>query len=104
MPSWQDTKDVGYELWQGTERLGQEIEINYPLLRDWNQRKFLGKQFRELGKTGSGVFRSNDNLRQFRMDVSSLNGNHKSYKLQIHLELFDHKDEVSVINHIIIGG
>ena len=67
--------------------------------------KFLGKQYREMGEPGSGVFRSNDNLRQFRMDVSSLEGkNHKPYAPHVHLEIFKpKKDRALVDNHILIG-
>jgi hypothetical protein len=38
--------------------------------------KWLGKGYRELGKPGSGVFRSADGLRQFKMTPSDLLGTH----------------------------
>ena len=65
--------------------------------------KFLGKKYRELGRAGTGVFRSEDNLRQFRIDNNSLLGKHDPYLPHVHLEKFisGRKNPVT-INHIII--
>ena len=38
--------------------------------------RFLGRTHSEIGKSGSGVFRSSDGLRQFRIDANSIAGNH----------------------------
>ncbi len=38
--------------------------------------KFLGPGYKEIGKPGSGVFRSLDGTRQFRIDNNSISGNH----------------------------
>jgi len=38
--------------------------------------RWVGEGYAELGKPGSGVFRSADGLQQFRMDGNSLMGNH----------------------------
>ena len=66
--------------------------------------KFLGKQYREMGEPGSGVFRSNDNLRQFRRDKNSLLGKHDPHFPHVHLERFDQVGDFAVINnHILIG-
>lgn len=51
--------------------------------------QFLGPGYRELGDAGSGVFRSADDLRQFRMDPGSLSGSHAPGVPHVHLEIFD---------------
>ena len=56
--------------------------------------KFLGKGYSEMGKAGedgilrTGVFRSKDQLRQFRMDNNSLLGLHAPDAPHIHLECY----------------
>jgi RHS repeat-associated protein len=50
--------------------------------------RWLGSNYSELGKAGSGVFRSADGLRQFRMDASSISGQHAPGVPHVHLELF----------------
>ncbi|WP_049767093.1 hypothetical protein [Waddlia chondrophila] len=50
--------------------------------------KFLGSGYREMGQSGSGVFRSANGLRQFRMDKSSLLGSHNPYLPHVHFETF----------------
>ena len=47
---------------------------------DW-----VGPGFREIGTANSNVFRSADNLRQFRMDTSSVTGAHRPGR-HVHLE------------------
>jgi len=47
---------------------------------------FLGQGYREIGKPGSGVFRSADGTRQFRIDGNSLSGNHAPGISHGHLE------------------
>jgi hypothetical protein len=50
--------------------------------------RFLGKGYVEIGKAGSGVFRSTDGLRQFRIDSNSLAGSHSPGIPHGHLEIF----------------
>jgi len=49
---------------------------------------FVGSGYSEIGKPGSGVFRSSDGLRQFRMDANSLNGAHAPNVPHIHFETY----------------
>lgn len=49
---------------------------------------FLGEGYKEIGKAGSGVFRSLDGLRQFRIDKNSLLGNHEPGIPHGHLEVY----------------
>ena len=48
--------------------------------------RFLGPGYREMGGAGSGVFRSADGLRQFRIDLGSITGSHGSIGGHVHLE------------------
>lgn len=50
--------------------------------------KFLGPNYKEIGKPGSGVFRSADGTRQFRIDGSSLSGSHAPGMPHGHLETY----------------
>jgi RHS repeat-associated protein len=50
--------------------------------------KFLGTGYKELGKDGSGVFRSADGTRQFRIDSGSLSGSHAPGVPHGHFEVF----------------
>jgi RHS repeat-associated protein len=50
--------------------------------------KFLGQGYKEIGKPGSGVFRSADGTRQFRIDGNSLSGNHAPGIPHGHLETY----------------
>jgi len=50
--------------------------------------KFLGPGYKEIGKPGSGVFRSSDGTRQFRIDNSSLSGSHAPGVPHGHLETY----------------
>jgi hypothetical protein len=64
--------------------------------------EFLGGGYRELGRPGSGVFRSQDGLRQFRIDETSLAGTHRPWQPHVHLQIFPHptaRREI-VNNHI----
>jgi hypothetical protein len=63
--------------------------------------QFLGEGYTELGQPGSGVFRSADELRQFRIDPGSLLGEHGPGIPHFHLETFESGATVpSVNNHI----
>ena len=50
--------------------------------------KFVGPGYKEIGKPGSGVFRSADGTRQFRMDNNSISGNHAPNVPHVHLETY----------------
>lgn len=50
--------------------------------------RFLGPGYREIGKPGSGVFRSSDGLRQFRIDDGSLAGTHAPGVQHVHFEVY----------------
>ncbi len=63
--------------------------------------RWVGEGYVELGKPGSGVFRSADGLQQFRMDGNSLMGNHAPGVPHVHLETYAPGARVpSVNNHI----
>ena len=66
--------------------------------------KFLGQSYKELGKAGSGVFRSSDGTRQFRIDNNSLDGRHEATVPHAHLETFkaDSSRKAAANNHIIL--
>ena len=51
--------------------------------------RWLGDDYTELGSPGSGVYRSADGARQFRMDPGSLEGNHAPGVPHVHLEGFN---------------
>ena len=66
-------------------------------------RKWLGEGYREIGRPGSGVYRSADGLRQFRIDDNSLLGRHNPYKPHVHLEkVLDNGRTIIARNHILI--
>ena len=50
--------------------------------------QFVGKGYTEIGKPGSGVFRSADGTRQFRIDDNSIRGNHAPGVPHVHLETY----------------
>ncbi|MFC3188226.1 hypothetical protein ACFOD0_15260, partial [Shewanella intestini] len=63
--------------------------------------QFLGKNYTEIGKPGSGVFRSADGTKQFRMDNGSLSGSHAPNKPHVHLEIYKPgSNKPTVNNHI----
>lgn len=50
--------------------------------------KWVGEGYREIGQPGSGVFRSADGLRQFRMDNGSITGAHPPAPGHVHFEIY----------------
>jgi filamentous hemagglutinin len=50
--------------------------------------RFVGPGYREIGKPGSGVFRSADGLRRFRIDDGSLAGTHAPGVPHVHFEVY----------------
>ena len=64
--------------------------------------KFLGKEYKELGKPGIGIFRSSDGLRQFSIDSTSIAGKHSPDVPHFHLELFEKGIKEPIVNNHII--
>ena len=63
--------------------------------------KFLGPNYRELGKPGTGVFRSADSLRQFRIDNNSILGRHKPNIPHVHMEIYKPNARLPHVNNHI---
>ncbi len=63
--------------------------------------KYLGSGYKELGISGSGVYKSADNLRQFRIDTRSLMGQHSPYRCHVHYEMFNPEFAKSTNNHVL---
>lgn len=63
--------------------------------------QFLGGYYTEIGKPGSGVFRSADGARQFRMDSGSLSGSHAPNKPHVHLEMYKPDSTKPIVNNHI---
>ncbi|MGI8662555.1 MAG: polymorphic toxin-type HINT domain-containing protein [Acidimicrobiales bacterium] len=61
--------------------------------------EFVGPGYTELGRPGSGVFRSADELRQFRMDPRSLEGLHPPGGPHVHFEMFNLGDRLPFVNN-----
>lgn len=51
--------------------------------------RFVAPGYSEIGKPGSGVFRSADGTRQFRMDSNSLAGSHAPGEPHVHFETYE---------------
>ncbi|WP_059062468.1 hypothetical protein [Candidatus Protochlamydia naegleriophila] len=64
-------------------------------------KKFLGTDYKQLGKSNSGVFRSADGLRGFRIDNNSLLGLHDPNIPHFHLEVFKSGANKPYINNHI---
>lgn len=63
--------------------------------------KFLGPGYKQIGKPNSGVFRSADGTRQFRIDNGSLTGSHPPGVPHGHLEVYKPgAAKPTVSNHI----
>jgi len=64
--------------------------------------KFLGPNYQEIGGSGSGVFRSTDGTRQFRIDPESISGNHNPFEPHVHLEVLNPgATKPHINNHVI---
>jgi hypothetical protein len=67
--------------------------------------RFLGRDYTEIGKPGSCVFRSADGLRQFRMDKNSLLGAHPPGEPHVHFEIYTPGARIPLANnHVILEG
>ncbi|MEH2294027.1 polymorphic toxin-type HINT domain-containing protein [Nostoc sp.] len=61
---------------------------------------FLGPGYTEIGRPGSGVFRSKDGLRQFRIDSNSIQGLHNPNVPHVHFETFSPTNtRISITNN-----
>lgn len=63
---------------------------------------FLGKNYKELGRPGSGIFRSADGLRQFRIYSNSLAGKHNPRAPHAHLEAFKPNIKDPYVNNHVL--
>ena len=66
-------------------------------------KEWLGEGYKEIGQPNSGVYRSKDGLRQFRIDRNSIEGKHNPYESHVHLEKFDSMGNKISNSHIIFG-
>lgn len=64
--------------------------------------KLLGQGYKEVGKAGSGVSEKQvgNQTYRFRIDNSSLAGNHKPNVPHVHVEILDEARNILVNNHI----
>lgn len=64
--------------------------------------KLLGQGYKEVGKAGSGVFEKQvgNQTYRFRIDNSSLAGNHAPNVSHVHVEILDESSNILVNNHI----
>ncbi len=66
---------------------------------------WLGSEYREIGMAGSGVFRSADGLRQFRMTAGDILGLHGSIGPHFNFEWIDRATGAVIANlHVPITG
>ena len=68
--------------------------------------RHVGSDYSEIGKKGSGVYRSNianknGTFNQFRMDNNSLNGSHQPNVPHVHLEIINPSKSKPIINNHI---
>ncbi|AKT43566.1 SpvB/TcaC N-terminal domain-containing protein [Chondromyces crocatus] len=63
--------------------------------------RWVGKGYKEIGVPGSGVFRSADGTRQFRIDPTSVAGTHDPWVKHIHLEVLDKNGRKAATNNHI---
>lgn len=61
--------------------------------------KWLGSGYKEIGQSGSGVFRSADGIRQFRMDNNSLLGLHEPGVPHVHFEIYAPNGRRPIVNN-----
>ncbi|MDF7675803.1 VENN motif pre-toxin domain-containing protein, partial [Neisseriaceae bacterium ESL0693] len=67
--------------------------------------KFLGTNYKEIGKPGSGVYRSADGTREFRIDRGSLSGSHSPHVPHVHFSVINTETgKVISNNHVPIKG
>ncbi|MGH8009757.1 MAG: polymorphic toxin-type HINT domain-containing protein, partial [Candidatus Binatia bacterium] len=75
-----------------THNLSQDEALNAGIRR-------LGDGYSEIGKPGSGVFRSGDGLRQFRMDSGSITGGHAPQPGHVHFEIYGPGGRTPIVNN-----
>jgi RHS repeat-associated protein len=63
--------------------------------------RWVGSGYTEIGKPGSGVFRSADATRQFRIDNGSITGAHSPGVPHVHLETIAPGSKVPIVNNQI---
>jgi filamentous hemagglutinin len=62
---------------------------------------FLGEGYKEIGKLNSGVFRSADGTRQFRIDRGSISGWHAPNVPHGHLQIYPPNGKDFIVNNHI---
>jgi hypothetical protein len=95
--------DVIIETMDGTGNITSAYNLSIDDALDTGQ-TFLGPGYTNIGLHNSGVSRSADGLRQFRIDEGSITGGHPPDVPHVHLEIFDPSDlrRPRVNNHIPI--
>ncbi len=83
--------DVIDETLNGTGNFTSSYTINAEDTLDTAE-AFLGSGYRQLGLPNSGVFRSADGLRGFRIDNNSIQGFHPPNVPHVHFEVFNSSD------------
>jgi filamentous hemagglutinin len=64
---------------------------------------WIGPGYREVGPRGSGVFRSADNMRQFRITNADITGSHGSLGPHVHFESLNNQGRVVENLHIPVA-
>ena len=64
--------------------------------------RWLGPGYRQVGPTNSGVFRSSNSERQFRMTDADILGRHGSDGPHVHFETLNTRGDVTENLHILI--
>lgn len=93
------------ETYGGSGNITSEFELTEDQALDVGM-EFIGDDYTELGRPGSGVFRSNvenedGTFNQFRIDNNSLDGNHPPNVPHVHLEIIDPNRRRPVVNNHI---
>ncbi len=88
-------KDVTNKLKNPTSKIHLTEDEAIDLAKKW-----LGEGSKEL-RERTGVYRSLDGTKQFRMDNNSLDGKHAPYETHIHLETIGPDGKPIFNNHII---
>jgi hypothetical protein len=96
--------DVIIETIEGQGNITSHFTINQTEALTLGE-KWMGSEYSEIGKPGSGVFLSSDKRRRFRIDNNSVLGNHSPHKPHVHLELVDPiTSQVITNNHIVLNA
>lgn len=96
--------DILVETIESHGQITSKFTVNQTEALELGQR-WMGKDYKEIGKPGSGVFLSADGHRRFRIDNNSVLGNHSPHKPHVHLELVNPITNVVISNnHIVLNS